>query len=164
MCCVFRPDFRCCKHLKAGRTTFFQPFSTFFVDCKPFSMISLLKSTRNVWKWTKKTAVFEWFQSFFAWETKLCQLSGGYRGYPRYPWHCFDQLLGASSTQKLVKIHNNLCMNTIHNGHLHEIISYFYSCCSSYTQWLHNPPLPRSARSFMFFFSLLSCDIYGAYF
>ena len=30
-CCVFRPAFGCCVHPKAGWTTFFQPFSTFFV-------------------------------------------------------------------------------------------------------------------------------------
>ena len=39
---------------KAGWTTFFQPFSTFFVCFKPFSVISRLKSTKNVWKRTKK--------------------------------------------------------------------------------------------------------------
>ena len=41
MCCVFRPAFRCCAHLKAGRTDFFQPLSTFFVCFKPFSVISV---------------------------------------------------------------------------------------------------------------------------
>ena len=44
-CCVFRPAFGCCAHPKAGGTTFFQPFSTFFVHLKPFSVISRLKST-----------------------------------------------------------------------------------------------------------------------
>ena len=33
-CCVFRPAFGCCGHLKAGQTTFFQPFSTFFDHLK----------------------------------------------------------------------------------------------------------------------------------
>ena len=54
VCCVFRPAFRCLQHLKAGWNTFFQPFSTFFVHFKPFSVISRLKSKKNVWKWTKK--------------------------------------------------------------------------------------------------------------
>ena len=36
-CCVFWPAFRCLQHLKAGRTNFFQLFSTFFVDFKPYA-------------------------------------------------------------------------------------------------------------------------------
>ena len=32
--------------------TLFQPFSAFFLHFKPFSVISRLKSTKNVWKWT----------------------------------------------------------------------------------------------------------------
>ena len=39
-CCVFQLAFGCCAHPKAGRTTFFQQFSTFFVHFKPFSVIS----------------------------------------------------------------------------------------------------------------------------
>ena len=52
-CCVFQPAFGCFAHPKAGQTTFFQPFTT-FVHFKPFSVISRLKSTKNVWKRTKK--------------------------------------------------------------------------------------------------------------
>ena len=33
-CCVFGPAFGCYVHPKSGRTTFFQPFSTFFVHFK----------------------------------------------------------------------------------------------------------------------------------
>ena len=32
---------------------FFQPFSTFFLLFKPFSVISRLKSLKNIWKWGK---------------------------------------------------------------------------------------------------------------
>ena len=38
--------------------TFFQMFSTFFVHFRAFSVISRLKSTKNVWKWTKKKCFF----------------------------------------------------------------------------------------------------------
>ena len=47
-CWVFRPAFGCCAHPKAGGNTFFQPFSSFFVHFLPFSVISSLKSTKNV--------------------------------------------------------------------------------------------------------------------
>ena len=57
-CSVFRPAFRCLQHLKAGWNIFFSSFSTFFVHFKAFSVISRLKSTKNVWKWTKKTWFF----------------------------------------------------------------------------------------------------------
>ena len=43
-CRVFWTAFRCLQHLKAGRTTFFQPFSTFSVHLKPCPVISRLKS------------------------------------------------------------------------------------------------------------------------
>ena len=36
----------------------FQPFSTFIVDFKPFLVISRLKSTKNVSKWTKINMFF----------------------------------------------------------------------------------------------------------
>ena len=49
-CCVFWPAFGCCAHLKAGRNIFFSRFSTFFVHFRAFSVISRLKSTKNVWK------------------------------------------------------------------------------------------------------------------
>ena len=52
-CCVFWPAFGCCRNPKAGLNTFFLPFSTFFVHFEPFSVISRLKSTKNVWKETK---------------------------------------------------------------------------------------------------------------
>ena len=56
-CCVFRPAFGCCAHLKAGCNTFFQPFSPFFVYFKPFPVISWLKSTKNDEK-EQKTCFF----------------------------------------------------------------------------------------------------------
>ena len=37
----------------------FKPFSTFFVHLKPFSVISYLKSRKNIWKWTDKSCVVE---------------------------------------------------------------------------------------------------------
>ena len=43
-CCVFWPAFGCCAHPKTGWINFFQPFSTFFVHFKTFSVISRLKS------------------------------------------------------------------------------------------------------------------------
>ena len=49
-CCVFQPTFGCCAHPKAGRSSFFQPFSTFFVHFKPFS------ATKNI-KMSKYTTV-----------------------------------------------------------------------------------------------------------
>ena len=42
------------KHLLCISNYFFQPFSTFFQHFKPFSVISRLKSTKNVSKRTKK--------------------------------------------------------------------------------------------------------------
>ena len=39
---------------KSWSNYFFQLFSTFFVHFKPFSVISRLKSTKNIWKRTKK--------------------------------------------------------------------------------------------------------------
>ena len=45
---------------------FFQPFSTFFVDFKPFSV---LKSTKNVWKWTKKCFFFHILPAPHSWST-----------------------------------------------------------------------------------------------
>ena len=38
LCCVFRPAFGCCIHPKAGQNTFFQPFSTFFVNTLAFGI------------------------------------------------------------------------------------------------------------------------------
>ena len=40
--------------LKSWSKHFFSCCSTFFVHFKAFSVISRLKSTKNVWKWTKK--------------------------------------------------------------------------------------------------------------
>ena len=48
-CCVFQV----LAAPESWSNYFFQPFSTFFVDFKPFSVISRLKSTKNIWKWTK---------------------------------------------------------------------------------------------------------------
>ena len=49
-CCVFQPAFGCWAYPKAGWNIFFMPFSTFFVNFKPFSVISRLKST---YFWTR---------------------------------------------------------------------------------------------------------------
>ena len=57
-CCVFWPAFECCVHPKAGQNTFFSPFQPLFVHFSPFSVISHLKSTNNVWKWTKNMFFF----------------------------------------------------------------------------------------------------------
>ena len=54
LCCVFWPAFVCCAHPKASRNLFFSHFLTSFVHFKAFSVISQLKSLKNLWKWTKK--------------------------------------------------------------------------------------------------------------
>ena len=46
ICGVFQPAFVCCVHPKAGQTTFFQPYSTFFDNFKPFSVISRLNQQK----------------------------------------------------------------------------------------------------------------------
>ena len=56
-CCIFQLTFGCCAHLKAGWNIFGR-FLTFFVNFKPFSVISLLKSYKSVWKLTKKCDFF----------------------------------------------------------------------------------------------------------
>ena len=57
--------------------TFFPPFSTFFAHFKAFSVISLLKSTENVWKWTKKCG-FVCFSKL----VNMQKLVNSLRGYP----------------------------------------------------------------------------------
>ena len=44
-CCVFWPAFRCLQQMKTGRTTFFQQFSTFFVNFKPYKITICITST-----------------------------------------------------------------------------------------------------------------------
>ena len=55
-CCVLWPTFGCCTHTKAGLTTFFQPFSSFFVlfvfEC--FFVDFRREITVKGWKSTKK--------------------------------------------------------------------------------------------------------------
>ena len=61
---------------KLVETFFFSRFSTFFVHFKAFSVISPLKSTKNVWKWTKKRV--------FVYSSKLVdmqKLADSLRGY-----------------------------------------------------------------------------------
>ena len=48
----------------------FQQISSFFVNFKPFSVISQLKSTKNIWKWTKKV--------IFVFSSKLVDSLRGY--------------------------------------------------------------------------------------
>ena len=47
ICCVFRPNFGCCAHQKAGRNFFFSHFSTFFVHFKAFSVKFNRKKTNS---------------------------------------------------------------------------------------------------------------------
>ena len=47
-CCVFRPAFGCLCASKSWSNYFFLPLSSFFVHFKPISVISRLKSTKNV--------------------------------------------------------------------------------------------------------------------
>ena len=68
ICVVFWPAFGCCEQPKAGRNTFFEPFSTFFVHFKPFSVISHLKSRKNIWKWTKNS-IFPFLFTLQSWST-----------------------------------------------------------------------------------------------
>ena len=70
--------------LGASRTrklikTLFQPFSTFFVRLKPFSVISPLKSLKNIWKWAKKVC-FSIFSTPQSWSTCKSWLTP-WRGY-----------------------------------------------------------------------------------
>ena len=134
---------------KSWSNYFFQPFSTFFAHFKPFSVISRLKSTKNIWKRTKnvflstpqnwstckswltpwggtsKLSFFGWF--FYsslatAYELHIKRYSkkhafiSAVKSLTKF-WNehirlkngwkkCFDQLLGARITQKLVEIHN----------------------------------------------------------
>ena len=86
---------------KSWSNYFFQPFSTFCVHFKPFSVISGLKSTKTIWKRTKKRV--------FVCSLKLVdmqKLVDSLRGYNKKGWKrlhnkYFDQLLG-----ELVEIHN----------------------------------------------------------
>ena len=82
-CCVFRPAFGCWAHPKADWNTFFQPFSTFFVHFKPFSVILRLKSTKNIWKWTKKHVFFK-----FCLLLKACRQSKAGRLLEGVPRNC----------------------------------------------------------------------------
>ena len=61
ICCVFWPAFGCCAHLKAGPTFFFSHFQPFFLYFKPFSVISRLKSTKNVVA-LKNRWIISWIQ------------------------------------------------------------------------------------------------------
>ena len=60
-CCVFRPDFGCCAHPKAGRTTFFQPFATFFWNCFCWFQVwnhwERFKMNKKGWKLLKKSSL-----------------------------------------------------------------------------------------------------------
>ena len=64
---------------KSRLNYFFQLFSTFFVLFKPFSVFSHLKSTKKVWKWTKKV--------IFVYSSKLIdmqKLVNSLRGYLKF--------------------------------------------------------------------------------
>ena len=58
ICCVFRPAFRCCTHLKAGRNLFFQPFSSFFCSIFTFFSDFTPEINKNGPKMNKKSNVF----------------------------------------------------------------------------------------------------------
>ena len=102
--------------LKRWLKLFFQPFSTFFVHFKPFSVISGLKWLKSIWKWTIKNVFCLLLKADR--HAKAGQLP---EGVPRNclfsvdflqkrlktaEKKCFNQLLGARSTQMLVEIHN----------------------------------------------------------
>ena len=102
--CVFCAVFRCGKHMKTGWTTFFQSFSTFFVQFKPFSVISERKSTKNVWfKSSQSIRVFWPFM--------------GHSGIITRLWsHIYKLIMPDSSknsTLILKKSANNLVFNSI---------------------------------------------------
>ena len=59
VCCVFWPGFGFCAHPKAGWNTVFQPFSTFFLRFKPFSMNFCLKSRKKHLKKRLKKLCFK---------------------------------------------------------------------------------------------------------
>ena len=75
--CVFWPAFGCCAHPNAGRTNFF--WAVFNLFCSLY----WVKSTKKWWKTLNKF------------------VDASYR----HRKMCFDQLLGARSTRKLVKIY-----------------------------------------------------------
>ena len=87
VCCVFQPALRCLQHLKARWNIFLAVFQPSF-HFKAFSVISLLKATKNVWKWTKNVVlstpqswstciiflfIFRRFLFFFKW-TKMAEI------------------------------------------------------------------------------------------
>ena len=74
---------------KSWSKHFFSHFSTIFVHFKPFSVISW-RSQQNIKK-----------KHFF------CSFSNGFCLFQTSAKKCFDQLLSARRTQKLVEIHNN---------------------------------------------------------
>ena len=51
LCCVFQTAFRYLQHLKDGQTTFYQPFQTFFVHFKPFSVAGQTGRCRGGGAW-----------------------------------------------------------------------------------------------------------------
>ena len=56
-CCVFWPAFGSCAHPKTGQTTFFQPFSSFFVNFKPFFSYFTAEINKNRLKMNKKSDI-----------------------------------------------------------------------------------------------------------
>ena len=115
MLCILT-SFRVLRAPKSWLKHFFQPFSTFFVHFKLFSVISRLKSIKNVWKWTKNMFFFHFCLLFKAgWHAKTgwlpeevpqnCLFSVDFL-LNTAEKKCFYQLSGARSTQKVVKIHN----------------------------------------------------------
>ena len=79
---------------------FFQPFSTFLVHVQPFSMISHLKSRKNIWKRAKKV-----FFSVFVYSSELVdmqKLGDSLKGYLEiiFYWLIFCFCMSTSFEEK----------------------------------------------------------------
>ena len=85
---------------KSWSNYFFQPFSTFFVHFNPFSVISHLKSTKNVWKRTKKTFFF--FSSKLVDMQKLVDSLKGYLEIVFFGWFFIIAMIFAYIKQHLL--------------------------------------------------------------
>ena len=102
ICCVFPPAFGCWAHPLAGQNI----FPTFFDHFKPFFSDFTAEITK---KRLKINVFFVNFYTFFRDFSHEIIKKG-----LKWSKICFYQLLGARSTQKLVKIHNKY-------SHIHKV-------------------------------------------
>ena len=108
-CCIFRADFGSALTWKLLEILFWAVFNLFCLFLT-FSVISHLKSRKNVWKWTKKRK-----QYFFNFISNHLPQAPTASDENEYLWKYvknsskkyFDQLSGARRTRKLLKIHNS---------------------------------------------------------